>query len=242
MNGTLDILELAIAISARNHNPTVLNSDFLKYSGIVPTDWELARPPVFTARAAQVVFKNGVNIVAQVGRVNFSEPLQGGGTSGAKIQAVAEKYVRTLPQADYQGIEINFRRLLALGEEDDAARNYIVEKLLAAGNWSSFGTTPVRATVSYVYNLPEGPLNLNVNEAKVNLQQAEGEERKAFSALVFTGVLRYSLNGETPEDRLDNLSQQIAAWPNSLERFQDVVNNGFLANANVDQVLLVRDA
>lgn len=44
MTPTLTIQEVAIA--ARNHAPTLLTSEFLKYSGIVPPDWELARPPI----------------------------------------------------------------------------------------------------------------------------------------------------------------------------------------------------
>jgi hypothetical protein len=44
MTPTVTIQELALALTAKNHSPTLLNSDFLKYSGIVPPDWELARP------------------------------------------------------------------------------------------------------------------------------------------------------------------------------------------------------
>lgn len=237
MNGALDILELAIAISAKNHNPTVLNADFLKYSGIVPNDWELARPPVFSAQAAQVVFKNGVNIIAQVGRVNFSEPLKTAGPEEAKIQGIAEKYIHTLPQADYQAVDLNFRRLLAVGEQEDAARQYIFDRLLASGPWANFGKAPVRAAINFVYTLDQGQLNLNVNEAKLNLQN-----QQSYNAVVFTGNFRYALTGETPEARLDDLSGRINSWQTNLQAFQEVVNNGLLAQADLNPVLVVRDA
>lgn len=47
MSSTLQlaICELALVIAAPSHQPTLLTSDFLKSSGIVPTDWELVRLP-----------------------------------------------------------------------------------------------------------------------------------------------------------------------------------------------------
>ncbi|MBX9255594.1 hypothetical protein H1Q63_16925, partial [Desmonostoc muscorum CCALA 125] len=56
MSQSLNIQEIAIAIAAKQHNPTILTPDFLKYSGIVPSDWELSKPPIITDSAAQVVF------------------------------------------------------------------------------------------------------------------------------------------------------------------------------------------
>jgi hypothetical protein len=48
MKQKIAIQELALSLTAKNHSPTLLNSDFLKHSGIVPTNWELARPPIFS--------------------------------------------------------------------------------------------------------------------------------------------------------------------------------------------------
>lgn len=56
MTQSLAVQELAIIIAAKNHNPTILTPDFLKYTGIVPADWELARQPIFTSSVAQVIF------------------------------------------------------------------------------------------------------------------------------------------------------------------------------------------
>jgi len=40
MNPNLQLQELAISIKAKDLNPTVINPDFLKYTGIVPNEWE----------------------------------------------------------------------------------------------------------------------------------------------------------------------------------------------------------
>jgi len=75
MNDFWQIHELAKSIAARNHNPTVLTPEFLKYSGIVPEDWELARQPASSNPGSHVVFTNGINIVAQPNQIVFSEPI-----------------------------------------------------------------------------------------------------------------------------------------------------------------------
>lgn len=69
MMENFQVQELLIVIAVRQQNPSILTADFLKYTGIIPSDWELARPPVLTNTAAQVVYQNGVSIVAEVNRV-----------------------------------------------------------------------------------------------------------------------------------------------------------------------------
>jgi hypothetical protein len=71
MNRTLSLQELAIVVSTPSQNPSVINLEFLKYSGIVPMEWELARAPINTNQVSQIVFANGVAIAAQPDRVMF---------------------------------------------------------------------------------------------------------------------------------------------------------------------------
>jgi len=61
----LIISELAIVVAAQNHNPTILNPDFLKHSQIVPKEWVLREPPLCTEPLARVAYTNGVTLVAQ---------------------------------------------------------------------------------------------------------------------------------------------------------------------------------
>ncbi|NJM24081.1 MAG: hypothetical protein HC907_38700 [Richelia sp. SM1_7_0] len=69
MNKTVEIQEIAIAITAKDLNPNVVNLDFLKYSNIISSDWQLARPPVQTKNLTQLVFENGIAIVTQPNRI-----------------------------------------------------------------------------------------------------------------------------------------------------------------------------
>ena len=56
--------DLSIIIATKNHNPGILTHDFLKYSDIIPTDWELAQQPIVSEQVSQVIFNNAVSLIA----------------------------------------------------------------------------------------------------------------------------------------------------------------------------------
>ena len=60
--------EIAIVIAVPVENPTILHEVFLKQAGIIPIEWQLEREPVYSDRVAQIMFTNGVSIVAQPDR------------------------------------------------------------------------------------------------------------------------------------------------------------------------------
>lgn len=101
MSQSLNIQELAIAITTRQHSPTILTPDFLQYSGTVPSDWGLARPPVLTNSVAQVTFQNGVSIAAQINRIIFAELIATKEPKEVEVPAIAYKYIEKLPEVDY---------------------------------------------------------------------------------------------------------------------------------------------
>jgi hypothetical protein len=49
------IQDLTLVVVARNHNPTILNPDFLKSTHIVPEHWELAAPPFCVEPVASAI-------------------------------------------------------------------------------------------------------------------------------------------------------------------------------------------
>ncbi|WLT39347.1 hypothetical protein NON20_07295 [Synechocystis sp. B12] len=58
-----EILEISISIAVKELDPTLVNEQFLKFSGIVPNEWELNQQPVVSKAGSQLVFKNGLSIV-----------------------------------------------------------------------------------------------------------------------------------------------------------------------------------
>ena len=220
---TLTIQELALTLTAKNHSPTLLNSDFLKYSGIVPSDWEVARPPIFSPQISQVAFTNGINIVAQSNAITFIESLSAKSTEDTKIPAIIRKYVEALPRTDYQTLSINPRSFVTFeGGDENAASEYITSTLLSKGTWFDVGKAPVKAAVNLVYSLGRGELNLSVAEALLQLQDADPTPAVLFSSF------QYEVAGELEGDKLQHLYQLLENWQPDLEAYREIVNQRFL--------------
>jgi hypothetical protein len=234
MTPKVTIQELAIALTAKNHSPTLLNSDFLKYSGIVPADWELARPPLLGPQISQVAFTNGTNIVAQSNAITFIESLRTKPLEDTKIPGIIRKYVEALPRTDYQTLSINPRSFVTFeGGEENAAREYITSTLLSKDTWSDVGKAPVKAAVNLVYALERGELNLSVAEALLQLPQADPTP-----AVLFSGSFQYEVAGELEGEKLQHLYQLLENWQPDLEAYREIVNERFLGK-EVERVLSV---
>jgi hypothetical protein len=231
MKPKITIQELALSLSAKNHSPTLLNSDFLKYSGIVPPDWELARPPLLGPQISQVAFTNGINVIAQSNAITFIESLSTKPQEDIKIPAIIRKYVEALPRTDYQTLSVNPRTFVTFeGGEENAAREYITSTLLSKGTWSDVGKAPVKAAVNLVYSLEQGELNLSVAEALLQLQEADPTP-----AVLFSGSFQYEVAGELEGEKLQHLYQLLENWKPDLEAYQEIVSERFLGVKKVEE-------
>ncbi len=220
---TLDIQDLGIVIAAKNLNPQVVSLDFLKLSGVIPKDWELARNPTASPRAVQLSFQNGVKIVAQPGSITFSESIRTNNSEEVNAPKVARTCLEKLPNAEYQSTSISPKNVIAFGDIPDGPRKYIVENLLADGLWRQYGTKPVQANINLVYQLEQCQLNLSINE--VRLQQPE---KPAFPALMFLGNFNYRVTQYSADERLEQLQRRIDNWPDDLQTFRHLINTRFL--------------
>ncbi|MCF2152306.1 hypothetical protein IQ276_039160 [Desmonostoc muscorum LEGE 12446] len=223
MSQSLNIPEIAIAIAAKQHNPTILTPDFLKYSGIVPNNWELGKPPILTDSNAQVVFANGISITSYVNRIIFTEAIATKESTEVEIPALAGKYVETLAQVDYQGVSINFRGHVLFNEQNNTARNYIFGTLLNPGPWHEFGKAPVQAAMRFNYTLEGAQMSLDINEAGLQLP-----DRTVQPIVLFTAAFNHAIVQEEPSQRLAILSEIISNWQTDIEAYKELVNTKFL--------------
>lgn len=226
MSQSLITQEFGIIIAAKNHNPTLLNPDFLKYSGIVPTEWELARQPISTQNVSQVAFTNGVLIVAEPTRVIFIEAIEGKAVAEIIVADIAKKYVQALPNVEYEAVGLNPRSYMSFDQQQDAARQYLAEMLLSPGPWQEVGTAPVRATLNLVYTLERCPFYLTVSEAALR-----NPDETSTPIVLFNGSFSYQVIGETVPERLKKLHQLIDNWQADLLTYQDIINSKFITQA-----------
>jgi hypothetical protein len=222
---TIDIQELAITIAAKGLNPMSLNLDVLKQTGVIPSDWELSRQPVQNPRAVQLSFKSGVNLVAQPGSVTFSQAFNNPNQT-MQIADVAMSYLDKFPNVDYQGVSISPKSLIGFGEEENTARKFIAENLLAPGAWREIGTAPMQANLNLVYRLEHCPMTLSINEARV-----QRPEKTPVSALLFSGSFNYQTNEGAFPERVSQIKDKINNWQRDMKSFREIVNQRFLGQA-----------
>lgn len=221
-----EIQELAIGISAKNLNPTLLSEDFLKSSGIIPMDWDLARQPVFSPNLSQVTFKNGVSIAAQPRTVTFVQSIGAQSLDELKVPDLASQYVQKLPNAEYQTLSVSPKSLIPFPGSPDEARKYLTSTFLAPGPWQEFGKAPLQAGINLLYQLDRCQFSLNVNEAKIELP-----DRTAISGLLFAGNFNYRIAANSPQEQLAQLDSALGSWRSDLASFQEIVKERFLGQS-----------
>jgi hypothetical protein len=217
-----EIQELSIAIGAKNLNPSLLTVDFLKYSGIVPADWELKSQPVSNPNFAQVNFQNGVNIVAQPRTITFVELINTPDSPVVNLPEIARAFVEKLPLAEYQSLAIGPKSIIPFPGGPAAVHDYIAKTLLSPGPWQEFGTAPVQVGLNFLYQLESRQFALGINEARIQIPDG-----RSIPAILFSGNFTYNL--AEGGDRLTILQQFLGEWRADLQIFREVVRERFLA-------------
>ena len=233
MKSTLVIPEQVTAIAVENHSPTVLTPEFLNYSGIVKSEWKLARQPICTSSGSSVTYTNGVSIVAEPQRIMFACALTEQATTEVKGPEIARKYVQALPQVKYLAVGNNFRGYATFDDQKDAARKYISETLLSKGSWQEVGTQPMRATLNLAYTLERGVFYLSVNEAI--LQQPDETTNPV---VLFSGNFSYDIAASDETQKLASLHMAIDNWQKDLDTYKDIITSKFLSQTNEPAVVV----
>jgi hypothetical protein len=218
---THTVQELALVIAVNNHDPLMVGEAFLKQTGIIPSDWQLAQKPYLSQQATQLVFDNGMSIVAEPERIVFSQALAERELSTIKIGEIASKYAAILKKADYQSIGINFRSFIPQISYE-AAQTYISQYVLAPASWQQIGTAPVRTNVNLNFSLNGRQLTLSINPAAIQFP-----EREPMPVILFGGNFGYPLDAA---DKLAQLTETIERWHVDLSEYQQLIDRHFLTN------------
>lgn len=219
MSKNLALQELAIVVTAKNYDHNLLSTSFLKSSGIVSEDWELARQPIMERLGSQIVFSNGVYLAAQPNRFTLVEALNNKEESEIQIASLASRYIEVLRNLEYQAVGINFRGYITCNEDSLESNNYLKEHFIAPGAWQQCGTAPVKAGLNLMFTYDKKQLYLSINEAGLKLPEAS-----QVPIVLFGGNFDYDLNANDEMPKLNQLQEIVNNWQQDLAIYQEVVS------------------
>lgn len=232
-NTTNFIEEISIIIAAQDLTPTMMSQDFLKFSGIIPKEWELSQQPVLNPNYAQLNFTNGISMNAQPRTITISEPLGNKQLKELAIAEVVSNYIAKLPHAEYMGLSFSPKILIPFPTTPETVREYITGTLLGSGAWKKIGKVPVQAGINLMYLLDRCQLTMTISEAK--LQQPQ---QQPIAAILFSGNFNYNVDPKDIKDsRIVQITKFLENWQTDLAEFRDIVNQKFLdsENQNMEQ-------
>ncbi|HEY9799584.1 MAG TPA: hypothetical protein V6D25_04440 [Leptolyngbyaceae cyanobacterium] len=228
MYSLFSLHELSIVLLIRNHNHTLLNWDFLKCTGIVPQDWQLASEPISTQNFSQIAFQNGLRIVADNSKIIFTETIGEKSLVDIVVAQIAKFYTQILPYAEYQALGLNPEAFVTFPEHPEIAQNYLSKTLFFSQPWLEFGNTTPRVDLNISYTLDQGTLNLKV--AQQFIKQEDGETMTPI--VVYSGNFEYMFEQFLPAERSAILWNYLEQWQLNVETFNHLIKNQFLQGLN----------
>jgi hypothetical protein len=213
------VKDLIFRLAIADHIPPTLNAGFLQGAGVVPPEWSLAQEAICTAEGAQLVYDNGLILLAQGQVMSGQEPLDTPAADNPQLAELLVRYSQALPRLTYQGLQTLLRVVIIYDGDTDAARRTVCDRLLQQGEWQTYGKAPMQPTLQLAYQLEDQVLNLTVAQAQVRQ-----EEEAIGSALVFAGAFEQVV-GEG--DRLPQIEAMLRGWTERRDQLLDLITNRF---------------
>lgn len=225
MLAKLQITRLGIVILARNHNPSLLNPDFLKINGIVESDWEVTSPSFTTETISQVIYKNGVRIIVKPDQIAFDQLIKDGYSEDKiLLQNVILKYLKALPHVNYQSIGINPMGHIIFETQEDLD-HYFSNYLLRPGDWKNFLDKPPSLSGTFTYVFDDHQINISLETVYISEKRDDDQQL----GILFKGNVNrdFELNTAS-KDKLKPLINKVNLWSEDVNRYIALINQCFL--------------
>lgn len=156
-----DFIQFSIAVVGQNHNPSIINRDFLNIRNIVPLgwDWDVNDDQmIVTPLLAQVSYKNGVAIRVEPNKATFVDST-GAIPLDSKIPTIASVFVDTLMHVKYTAMGFNFRCIVLKPDPD----TYLKSRFLKTKDLVHEDQAVRSVGLRFVYDIPGGRMNLHLD-------------------------------------------------------------------------------
>lgn len=212
-------LQYSIVVIGQDHNPTILNPDFLQIQNIVPKEWgwKISKQPITVPPFAIVQYDNGVSITVEQNKLQVSENKTNDPTT-SKIAEVVRQYVKVLPYVHYTAVGINFHNIIDIQDP-----KYLKERFLKQGSWDS-SSRPVDAVgLKLVYPLSGGRIVLSLDSGEAD-RKTEGGLEKSQVVLAKINFHRDCKKYPANEEIGSHLNNIASDWDQNQSILNDTLN------------------
>ena len=208
----LTLHEMVVVVVGQNHNPSILNPDFLWRNHIVPEEVKLAddEPAFSSPMVSQCTFKNGLRIVSEPNRITFAEknPAE---SNGLGCDA-ARTYLRVVPLVNYTATGINF-----FGSFPTLSSKSALRDMIRTGEWGRFEDVLPSAEIQLTYPLAGRIVNLTIADEKSDDSQSEQK-------INVSGNFHRDIRANSGESHQVAIAM-VSDWENDLECFERLIEN-----------------
>jgi len=209
----------SVVVSAENHNPTLLNDDFLKLREIIPPVFELAEPPFISQPVARLRYKQNVEITVDVNRIQFHQSLLGKEPTEPEVPDISSAYIRTLPHVKYTAVGINFAGFVMFENPTDFLRGAFLKE-----NGPFGGDSYELAEISFRVSSENIVSNIKLTPGFIHKDDRHPIEKDRSPVVLLSVNYHHEVTGY-PAD--ESVVKAISNWQQLLGDFKELINGLF---------------
>ena len=168
-NESFKVVGVSAVLVANQHNPAIMNPDFLRNKGIAKPEWK-AGETIVTALFSRIEYNNGVFFTVDQNRCIIEQRVDGEFKSSYETPNCAKKYAEVLEHTPYTAFGLNWNLLMPNERPGDWLKN----RFLRPGEWQS-DIEPTSLVFRCLQDSAIYQFSLNIeqsvkNEASVTIQ------------------------------------------------------------------------
>jgi hypothetical protein len=213
----IKLVQFSIIVVGKDHNPSLINPDFLERLGIIDENWGWSRAgdSITTPPFATVPYDSGVTVTVETNKLQVIDqagliPLE------SHVTEIVKRYIEVLPHIPYQAVGINFSGAVTMADPGI----YLKKHFFREGKWDTAEHPLESVGLKFMYPLAAGRAVLTMDEAhKVGNKDEE-------AILVNVNFHRDCVKAESANDQIANFIQNIAVdWDYYLNLVSNVLDD-----------------
>ena len=194
----LRLHQVSVVVTAKFHNPSILNRDFLVLQGIVPGDWEV-KESVITPPVSVVRYGNGIDWTVDQSRLEVVEKCGGEFRDEYVVHRLVDAYLEKLPHVPYRSLGLNCKVSMAIND----SRHWITDRFLKQGAWLDGEPRVLSMMPKFAVDASDAVCHIALNDATIERLGGGHESAVAIDC---------NVHHAGPVD-VSGMRDAIARWP-----------------------------